>query len=297
MKNTYKLAGIAAVALAIVFSFAACNTGTSSGGDPTSATYTATDGLRTYKLTVSRPGRAAYTPEDGDSYVLSLYMGRSVIESEMGRITGTITGSGGNFTLNGTGTDSNKVTISDGKMTAITNTITIEGINYTINYPVGKLIPVTGGSDTWTKVNNWGDELDGVWWGSATTVKTVRESYDTDLSNLCGTGAMVADYHHDIMDIDNDAKTIEGEQGRRRAFYRGTVSANWEKITEWEENGFDISRFEESDHSVTLISPAIYSGSLSSFIFAGHFPNGLYINQDKTKLRQPGSPEMIHIKQ
>jgi hypothetical protein len=141
MKNAYKLLGIVVLALAIVFSFMACDSGTG-GGDPTSITYISTNGTNTYKLTVSKAAKAAYTPAEGDSYVLIIYSGSSASGAELGRSTGTIKGSGSEFTLDGEGTANNKVTVSNGRMTAIEGSITINGTPYT---PGTSLSPVTSG--------------------------------------------------------------------------------------------------------------------------------------------------------
>jgi hypothetical protein len=153
MKNLYKFLGIAALAMAIVFSFAACNNSTSAAGDPTSITYTSTDGINTYDLKVSKAGRAAYTPEGGDDYVLKVYPGTTANGTEIGKSTGTITGSGSEFTLNGTGTNGNKVTISDGKMTAIEGSITItkkdgKTTTYSPGTSLSRVTPGGGGANT-----------------------------------------------------------------------------------------------------------------------------------------------------
>jgi len=79
MKKTIKLFGITAlVAVMFAFVFIGCSDGGGSStpppdGDPTSATYTSYDGNVEYKLVIDKnPNRAAYNPQPGDSYKLTI---------------------------------------------------------------------------------------------------------------------------------------------------------------------------------------------------------------------------------
>jgi hypothetical protein len=70
MKKTFVLSTLLALALAAGFVFVSCDTPTD-GGDPTSVVFTSYDAAYTaYKLTISKSGRVAYTPQAGDTYVL-----------------------------------------------------------------------------------------------------------------------------------------------------------------------------------------------------------------------------------
>ena len=73
MKNLLKFLGVAFVAV-IGFSFAACSSGGGGGTAVTSATYSAADADGNYSLVITKKtGRAAaYTPQSGDSYTLTI---------------------------------------------------------------------------------------------------------------------------------------------------------------------------------------------------------------------------------
>jgi hypothetical protein len=81
VKAVLRTAGIAALVAAIGFSMIACDSGGGGGGgrrstpsDPTSATYTSYDssGIE-YKLVITKAaGRAAYSPQSGDTYELTI---------------------------------------------------------------------------------------------------------------------------------------------------------------------------------------------------------------------------------
>src|SRR5215471_21405790 len=87
MKNLFKLLGIAALVAVIGFTMAACDNGGGGGGitpTPTPAVYAGVGDGDTYRLEITKPsGRAVYTPQKGDTYVLIINFGQY-------RSTGTI---------------------------------------------------------------------------------------------------------------------------------------------------------------------------------------------------------------
>jgi hypothetical protein len=137
MKNVFKFVGITALAVVIGFSIIACDNGGGGGGgrgpggpttgtDPTSATYTHTDGgENTYTLVVTKvAGRAVYTPVEGDSYVLT-------IKDPDGLLLGTSKGTVVSFTngilaLKHEGGTEFTATIEGTRITAFSSDIPIE---------------------------------------------------------------------------------------------------------------------------------------------------------------------------
>jgi len=142
MKNIIKKFGIAAMVAIIGFSMAAlsltsCDTGSSGdGGNPTSKEYSAGD----YKLVITQGARAAYTPQDGDTYVLTII---STGQKSTGTVTISESGSEMVFTLTPSvpGASPFTITISNGEIESISGTITCEDGNPA---ETPKMIKITG---------------------------------------------------------------------------------------------------------------------------------------------------------
>jgi len=140
MKNKFKLFSITVLAAVIALSMISCG-GSGAGShdeessaDPTSAVYEGNDGDNAYKLVITKDSnRAAYTPQNGDSYVLTINITQT---SE-----GTITVNGNVFTLTPNGsTTTFTVTVSGAGITDINGTITLRD-GTTLTAP-GSLTPV-----------------------------------------------------------------------------------------------------------------------------------------------------------
>jgi len=109
MKKTHIFLTLLAVALAAGVLFVSCDTPESNnvaagggGGDPTSITYTGYDDTYTYKLTINKdPNRAAFSPVDGDLYVLLILLITS--NTQYAKSSGTVTLTTGGFTLSNNG--------------------------------------------------------------------------------------------------------------------------------------------------------------------------------------------------
>jgi len=110
MKNALKLIGIIALMAIIGFSFAACSSGGAGGGAapaptpaaPASAKYESTDGEgNQYILEITKAsGKAAYTPQNGDNYVLTIILtSGGGTKKSSGTVTVSVSGSSSNFEL------------------------------------------------------------------------------------------------------------------------------------------------------------------------------------------------------
>jgi hypothetical protein len=132
--------GFAVLLIAAMFTVAGCDTGNGPGGGgvPQTITYTGTAGDgSTYTLKITEnTSRAAYMPQGGDSYELTITPGNK-------KSSGTITVSGSTFTLTPTGKTSFTVTISGTGITAISGTITFT--DNTTKAGPGALTPGNGG--------------------------------------------------------------------------------------------------------------------------------------------------------
>jgi hypothetical protein len=159
-----KLTGILAITLVFAMMVTACpdgddNGGNGGNGDPVSATYTSYDSSgNEYKLVVTKgANRAAYTPQIGDTFVLTIKNASgTVIGTSTGTVTVTVTNiSGDTFTLDNEG-DTFTVVASGNTITSIPNAIPLDG-NGTQPQP-GSLTsdrPDTGGGTTFAvAVNN-----------------------------------------------------------------------------------------------------------------------------------------------
>jgi hypothetical protein len=133
-------------------SLIACDTGSGGGGgagsDPTSAAYKSADNDgNVYELVITKnPAKAAYNPQNGDNYVLTITLAAGGTKKSSGTIN---TVSGLTFTLK-KGDITFTVTVT---VAGIIGTITAEaGIplddNGTLPAPSGALKPVGGGGNT-----------------------------------------------------------------------------------------------------------------------------------------------------
>ena len=140
MKKTLKLLWIAVLIAVIGFSFASCKG--ADAAEPTSATYKSrgSDG-NTYELVITKdPNRAAYTPQAGDTYVLTITKSGEPNKKSTGTVA---TVSGGTFTLQPTGSGTTfTVTITGGNMTKIEGSITLDSGGSPQPAP-GAVTPVT----------------------------------------------------------------------------------------------------------------------------------------------------------
>ena len=129
MKNMVKLFGVIALVAVIGFTMAACGDGGGGGGGggvsqpskPTSAKYksTDTDG-NTYVLEITKAGsRAAYQPQSGDNYTLTITL---VSDGETEVNKGTVTVAENVLTLSG-GTSLTVTISAENEMVAMTGTI------------------------------------------------------------------------------------------------------------------------------------------------------------------------------
>jgi len=167
MKNKNKcvnrLSLLAALIAVIGFSFASCKP----AADSTEAKYVSTDGTNTYELVISAP-RAAYSPKDGDTYVLTITVTNTGVS--VGTSTGTVaTVRGNTFTLQPArgGAAPFQVTISGGNLTDITESITLDS---GISQPApGPVTPTNSG-------NNSGGNTS----GSSTIVSGATVKYSSD---------------------------------------------------------------------------------------------------------------------
>ena len=148
MKNLVKLFGIIALVAVIVFSMAACGEDDPDGnGDPTSVAYTSYDDQgNKYELVINKdPNRAAYTPQTGDSFTLTVTNPAGTV---IASATGTVTVNGSNFTLTKSGGGEITITISGGAIGTISGTVPGAGGNDAITNPtVTPNNPNTGGND------------------------------------------------------------------------------------------------------------------------------------------------------
>jgi len=144
MKNFIKWIGIIALVAVVGFSFASCKG--ADAAEPTSATYKSfgSDG-NIYELKITKdPNRAAYKPQAGDTYELTItFPDKTETETSSGTVAGGSVDSG--FTLKPSGSETTfTVTVSSEKMTKISGTITT---NQGTVLQSQNLFPVTGGSD------------------------------------------------------------------------------------------------------------------------------------------------------
>jgi hypothetical protein len=127
--------GFAVILAAAIFTLAGCPTdgggggsGSGSGGD-TTVTYTGTANGTKYELTITKAtGKAAYTPQAGDSYVL-------IVGSKIS--TGTVENvSGAKLTLKSSkGGSQFTATVSGSSLTSMTGSITFDGDTGSTNLP------------------------------------------------------------------------------------------------------------------------------------------------------------------
>jgi len=136
MKNSAKLFGIIALVAVVAFAMIACSDGGSSspGSDPTSATYTSydSDGVK-YDLVITKgPNRAAFSPQAGDTYKLTI----TLVDGTKHTSTGTVKSvSGNDITLENSGTEFT-VTIDGTSIKSFSDDpIPVEG-GGTVNTPV-----------------------------------------------------------------------------------------------------------------------------------------------------------------
>jgi hypothetical protein len=324
MKNANKLAGIAVLALAAVFSFAACNTGTSSG-DPTSASYSGYDPVgNRYALTIRDSGRAAYSPKDGDKYTLTI----SVSGGNKTRTgTGTVKIIPGGFTLTGSKAGTLNITVSGSGITEITDgEITFDDdeiIRIKSPIPLSRTAPPSS-TDIWTKVNDW-DQMNGTWEGSGS--RSVRDEYKVP-DWLGGKPEVIFGMKTKYMEATMYISTAEDKMISQKTYmltFSGgniTQKANWDilkHILSLYDPGFPEEydddfeyHFDDIKHTAIRIEPCIEPNDYEkyppgtipvniSLTVAQQFPNGIYINQNGTKLREPAdasdNPEMIYIRQ
>ncbi|MFP3091279.1 hypothetical protein LQZ21_13235 [Treponema sp. TIM-1] len=126
--------GFAVLLLAAIFTTSGCDTGTGGGTGTTAETvsYTTTTGGKTYTLVITEnTSRAAYAPQKGDKYVLT-------ITPDNTRSTGTVESSGTTLTLKPSNSATTfTVTVSgSGTISAIKGTITLTD-NKTVQAPGG----------------------------------------------------------------------------------------------------------------------------------------------------------------
>jgi predicted small secreted protein len=120
-KINFSIVIMAALLLAVGFVFTACENSTGGGGN--TVTYTGSAGDTTYRLTITKTSaKAAYVPQDGDSYVL-------VIGSGSKRSEGTVTIISGGFRLAPKDAPAKTftVTVNVNGITAIAGDITLTG--------------------------------------------------------------------------------------------------------------------------------------------------------------------------
>ncbi|MDR2758487.1 MAG: hypothetical protein LBB78_03815 [Spirochaetaceae bacterium] len=120
-KKQFGFFGIAVLVAAAMFITAGCDTGSGGGGGSgTTVTYTGTASGTTYTLTITKnTSKAAYTPQAGDSYVLTIGGQKS---------SGTVQSvSGGTFTLKPASGSTFTATVSGSGITGINGTIALDG--------------------------------------------------------------------------------------------------------------------------------------------------------------------------
>jgi len=125
MREMKKAWGIPVVALVFALVLTACSPSTGPGGDPTSARYPSSydDDGNEYTLVITKdPNRAAYTPQDGDSYVLTIkIMGSPLTSSGI-----VLSFSGGIFTLKLGDNTPFTETIDSGRIASISGDIPLD---------------------------------------------------------------------------------------------------------------------------------------------------------------------------
>jgi predicted small secreted protein len=196
MKNLYKKLGIAALAVAVVFSFAACDTGGGGGGDVTSAAYSGYDGSgNTYTLTISDPSKAAYSPKAGDKYKL-----------EISGLNKTSTGTVDSFSNNTFALSASK----GGTFTVTVNDKGIEGITGTITYDDNSTEPgpgtVTPGRLPTVTVSQTNGQI------TITDIPTQyngKFAFATDFETLMGAANISLDEKFTLGTIDNRSVTLK----------------------------------------------------------------------------------------
>jgi hypothetical protein len=143
MKNKLFFAGMAAMALTFVLVLTGCdNGGGGGGGDDTKATYTGTAEGATYTLTITKSvDRAAYTPQGGDDYELSVSSGS---KTSVGTVQAA---NGSTFTLkpNNSQTSFTATVSPTGGLTGFNGAITWSD-NTKDSDPPSSLTPSGGGS-------------------------------------------------------------------------------------------------------------------------------------------------------
>jgi hypothetical protein len=149
MKNKKNLFAILAITLALtlVFAMAACGNG--STGAPTDPTSTVLEGMdgdnNFYKLEITKAsGRAVYTPQNGDSYVLTITFANGTTNTSKGTVSGK---NGGELQLKPDNSDTKfTVKTESGLMTGITGTITTTDGN---TKTPASIVPAKSYDDGW----------------------------------------------------------------------------------------------------------------------------------------------------
>jgi hypothetical protein len=159
-----------------------------------------------------------------------------------------------------------------------------------------------GNPDTWTQVTSW-DQLNGEWMGSGVKQWTVQEYYYSQtLMDICGAGAKVTVASGGFIAVDTAAATngLSDIDSIKLIFSGGNTSARWDNIkTELSKAAvYNNCTFDDKERSVTLEDEIFYDDIPGSI--TDHFGSGIEINQNGTKLKEPGFgkvPQKIFVKQ
>jgi len=126
-KTILRIVGTIALVAVIGFSMTACGGDDDPGnGDPTSATYTSYDASgNSYTLVVTKdPNRAAYNPQPGDTYVLTI---KNAAGTETVTSTGTVSAVNNSTLTLKKGESTFTITVSGEAITTIPDTIPLDG--------------------------------------------------------------------------------------------------------------------------------------------------------------------------
>ena len=264
MNKMSKMMGIVCLALAIAL--AGCPT-TSPEEDATSVAYSGYDESgNKYTLTISKgPGKAAYSPKDGDTYVLKIIIGNETETStgtvqEFTSYTFTLVASkGGTFT----------VTVSGSAIASISGTFTLDtGVSQTVSVTLTPTKP----ADTWTKVTSF-SQVNGSW--------KAPSSYSATIEGM----TFSATTNNYIITFNAAAKTMSVSGTTTTTISGGNIDELWPDLKESleemnEQDGVTVT-FNDANHSCTTtynnVSQALTDSQLAQM--------GLQISQDKTQLK------------
>jgi len=310
MKRMNKAWGMLALALTFVLVLTACPTGGSDGGGtqtPQLTTYTSfdADGNK-YELVITESSnRARYTPQQGDSYTLTITKADGTVLTSKGTVQSAVLDASGGITL--ILAKGNNVFIVQGEagggaIETIIGSIPVD--NGQPQDPPTTLTPPDAEPDTWSDVTSL-SQLVGSWKGKSVKIVNVKDQvgggWDQNMENNIGSDMKFTQIHDITLTLTNSGAALNRDlEIVQTLVFSGSklTTTGWPAIKALASNmaGDAKVTFDDSAHTVKW---TMWDDPQKNLDLQAFKDRGYKINRTETKIKmsEDDGSEEIYIKQ